>query len=128
MPSLVPVLCNVPRAQNDTLGCEDSTKVKHCANHVTPLCPELLFSSYPRKVLLQALETWPTLYLHNSRHFQVFAVIISPMSSTRWHVHVYNSPISLVKGNISNFAFFSIKTTQHNNQPSLIINIISPKW
>jgi hypothetical protein len=34
MPSLIPVLCNMPRAQKDTLGCEDSTKVKHCANHV----------------------------------------------------------------------------------------------
>jgi hypothetical protein len=35
MPSLVPVLCNVPRAQKDALGCEDSAKGKHCANHVT---------------------------------------------------------------------------------------------
>jgi hypothetical protein len=24
----------MPRAQKDTIGCEDSTKVKHCANHV----------------------------------------------------------------------------------------------
>jgi hypothetical protein len=34
MPSLIPILCNMPRAQKDTLGCEDITKVKHCANHV----------------------------------------------------------------------------------------------
>jgi hypothetical protein len=34
MPSLIPILSNIPRAHKDTLGCEDSTKVKHCANHV----------------------------------------------------------------------------------------------
>jgi hypothetical protein len=35
MPSPIPVLCSMPRAQKDTLGCEDSSMVKHCANHVT---------------------------------------------------------------------------------------------
>jgi hypothetical protein len=35
MPSLIPILCNIPRVQKDTLGCEDSTKVKHCTNHVS---------------------------------------------------------------------------------------------
>jgi hypothetical protein len=48
MPSLIQILCNIPRAQKDTLGCEDSTKVKHCANHVTVfhasiLCHCILF-------------------------------------------------------------------------------------
>jgi hypothetical protein len=73
----------------------------------------------PRKVLLQVLETWSTLYLHNSSNIRVFAVILSPMSSTACSVHVYNSLISLVERNISNFSFLTIKTTQQNNQPSL---------
>jgi hypothetical protein len=113
MPSLIPVLCNMPRAQKDMLGCEDSTKAIHDANHVTPLCPELLSSSTresyclpaPRIVLVQVLETWSTLYLHNAFHFRVFAVILSPTRSTAWLVHGYNSPISLVERNISNLHF-----------------------
>jgi hypothetical protein len=34
MPSLLPVLCNLPRAQMDALGREDSARGKHCANYV----------------------------------------------------------------------------------------------
>jgi hypothetical protein len=135
MPSLIPVLCNMPRAQKDTLGCEDSTKAKHCANHVTPLCPEILSScpkeSYclpaPRKGLLQVLETWPTLYLHNSLSFRVFAVMLSPMSSTGCFVHVYKSQLSLGKRNISNFSFFAHKHSTTINH-SCIMNIISSHW
>jgi hypothetical protein len=35
----VPLLCNVPRAQKDALGYADSTRDKHCANHVTIYSP-----------------------------------------------------------------------------------------
>jgi hypothetical protein len=35
------------------MGCEDSAKAKHCANHVTPLSPELLFSSCLRNVIVK---------------------------------------------------------------------------
>jgi hypothetical protein len=119
MPSLIPVLCTMPRAQKSELGCEDSTNVKYCVNHVTPFCPEFLFSSYLRKVLLQVLRPLFTLYWHNSSNFRVFAVILSPMRSTRCLVKMYISPISWVKRNISNFAFSSIKPTQHNNQSSV---------
>jgi hypothetical protein len=38
----VPLFCNVPREQKDALGYADSARDKHCANHSTPLCPELL--------------------------------------------------------------------------------------
>jgi hypothetical protein len=128
MPSLIPVLCSMPRSLKDTLGCEYSKKAKHCSNHVTPLCPELLSSlkeSYclpaRRKVLLQVLETWPILYLHNSLSSRVFAVILSPISSTECFVHVYIPFMSLVKRNMSNDSFSAYKhnTTQHNNQPFL---------
>jgi hypothetical protein len=34
MPSLLPAICNVTRAQKDALGCGDSAKGKHYANHV----------------------------------------------------------------------------------------------
>jgi hypothetical protein len=45
----------------DVLVCEDSAKDKQCANHVTPLCPELLFSSGTKKSTVQVLEHWVTL-------------------------------------------------------------------
>jgi hypothetical protein len=45
MPSLILVLCSMPKAQKDTSGFEESTKAKQCANNVTPLCPVLLSSS-----------------------------------------------------------------------------------
>jgi hypothetical protein len=134
MPSLIPVLCNMPWAQKDKLGCEDSTKAKHCDNHVTPLCPELLSSSpkesyclpAPRKGLLQVLETWPTLYLHNSLRCRVFSVMFSPMSSTGWLVHVSSSPLSLGKRHMSNFAFSAHKhnTTQQSTIPVLGISCL----
>jgi hypothetical protein len=119
MPSLVPVLCNVPWAQKDAVGCEYSAKGENCANHVPPLCPEIKFSSYPRKVLLQVLETRPTLYWHNSSNFRVVAVVFSPMSSTKCLVLVYTSPISLVKRIISDFFIFFHKdnTTQQSTIP-----------
>jgi hypothetical protein len=139
MPSLIPVLCNMPRAQKDTLGCEDSTKTKHCANHFTPLCPRLLSSSpkesyclpAPREGLLQVLEKRPTLYVQNSLRFRVFSICLSPMSSTGWPVHVYNSPLSLVKRNMLIFHSLLINTMQHNNQPFLyweyhISSMVSP--
>jgi hypothetical protein len=46
MSSLIPVLCNMPRAQKDTLGCEDSTRVEHCANQVTNIL--LLYTGFLR--------------------------------------------------------------------------------
>jgi hypothetical protein len=108
------------RAQKDALGCVDSAKDKHCANHVTPLCPELLFSSGPRKSTVQVMEKLPTMQLHNSSNIILLAVLILPMSSTNYLVQVYSSLVSLVIRNISNFAFSSPhhNTIQHklNNQ------------
>jgi hypothetical protein len=54
MPSLIPVLCNMPRAQKDTLGCEDSTKPKHCANHVNLM---LTILKCPEKVSIHSKKT-----------------------------------------------------------------------
>jgi hypothetical protein len=80
----------------------------------------------PRKVPLQVLETWSTLYLHNSSNIRVFAVMLSPMSSTACSVHVYNSPISLVKRNISNFFISCHKdnTTKHSTISVLEISYL----
>jgi uncharacterized protein YlbG (UPF0298 family) len=71
------------------------------------------------KVLLQVLETWPTLQWHNSSNIRVFAVMLSPLSSTKYLLYVYNSPVSLVIQNISKFSFLSIKTTQQSTIPVL---------
>jgi hypothetical protein len=48
------------RAQKDALGCVDSAKDKIDVNHVTPLYPELLFSSGLRKVLYKFWKHWAT--------------------------------------------------------------------
>ena len=88
----------------DALGCEDSAKDKHCANHVTSHCPELLFSSDLRKSTVQVLETLglfagqaslkstvhvletlghfagqASLQLHNSSNIKPFSVLLSPI-------------------------------------------------
>jgi hypothetical protein len=34
----------VPRAQKDALGCEDSARGKHCANHVYEFCVAKIFN------------------------------------------------------------------------------------
>jgi hypothetical protein len=68
----------------DVLGCEYSAKDKHCGNHVTPRCSELLFSSGLRKSTVQVLETLghfagqASLQLHNSSNIQPFSVLLSP--------------------------------------------------
>jgi hypothetical protein len=115
MPSHIPVLCNMPRAQKNTLGYAGSARDEHCANHVTPLCPELLSSS-PRESTFTSSGTWPTLYSHNSSSFRVFAVMLSHMSRTERSVQV-------VKRNISNSKFFAHKYNRTQQSTISVLGI-----
>jgi hypothetical protein len=80
-----------------------------------------VLSSSPRESTFTSSGTWPTLNLHNSSSFRVFAVNISPIISTNCLVHVNSSPLSLSERNISNFHFFAHK---HNTTKQSIIPVL----
>jgi hypothetical protein len=118
-------------AQKATLGCEDSVKDKHCANHVTPLCPELLFSSGLKNitVLFRLRIIQILLPDHKTINLRVIIVLFSlysPFAQTLCVQTFLRQSVKCIASNLYlTLQQHNSKEQQQHNNPSGDIIVIS---